>query len=328
VNDRAIGLLEQYDIELQHTRKGRGAIICDTAQGCLIFKEYTGNVEKLTLQNLILKGILDRSGLSVERILPTKEDLLYVKDTDGITYILKTYVVGRECNINDYSECINAVKMLAKLHKMMEFTGEPFQSVPLCSQQKEYEKHNRELKHVRKFLRQRSQKTAFEIRMQDSYDYFYEQAQQIAEEWDRIPVTDGIEPAGCTFCHGDYQYHNILKIDNEWFIINFEKCLRDNPVRDLNLLLRKLLEKNNWSVSLGEELLKAYERERSLSEMSRLNLYYRLAYPEKFWKIVNFYFNSPKAWIPGRNMEKLEKLISQEEAKQTFLRTVFPERKG
>ena len=50
MNDRAVALLEQYEIEVLRTRKGRGAILCDTQQGCLIFKEYTGREEQLRLQ--------------------------------------------------------------------------------------------------------------------------------------------------------------------------------------------------------------------------------------------------------------------------------------
>ena len=52
MNDRAVALLEQYEIEVLRTRKGRGAILCDTQQGCLIFKEYTGREEQLRLQEL------------------------------------------------------------------------------------------------------------------------------------------------------------------------------------------------------------------------------------------------------------------------------------
>ena len=43
MNDRAVELLEQYDIEVLRTRKGRGAILCDTEQGSYIFKEYMGS---------------------------------------------------------------------------------------------------------------------------------------------------------------------------------------------------------------------------------------------------------------------------------------------
>ena len=75
--------------------------------------------------------------------------------------------------------------------------------------------------------------------------------------------------------------------------------------------------------SLGAQLLETYEGERPLSRDSRADLYYRLAYPEKFWKIVNFYYNSGKAWIPGKNQEKLERVIQQEKDKQHFLNEVF-----
>ena len=66
-------------------------------------------------------------------------------------------------------------------------------------------------------------------------------------------------------------------------------------------------------------MLTAYGEERPLSEGDYDQLYYRLRYPEKFWKIVNFYYNSGKAWIPDRNMEKLEKLLAQEPEKNKFL---------
>ena len=105
--------------------------------------------------------------------------------------------------------------------------------------------------------------------------------------------------------------------------MNFEKCVVDNPIRDLYLFMRKLMEKTNWSVELGKEIMQAYEEQRELSLQDRIDLYYRLAYPEKFWKIANFYFNAGKAWIPGKNGEKLDKIIEQEKYKQLFLDRVF-----
>lgn len=325
MNDRAVSLLEQYEIEVLHTRKGRGAIICETNQGCLIFKEYTGNEDRISLQNNLLTHIAERGQVSAEAIIPTKEGTLFVKDNDGIKYVLKTYREGRELNIHDRAECGEAFRLLARLHGSMELWSEQAENIPVFSQQKEYEKHNKELKKVRKYLQQRSQKTRFEISLLNSFDYFLEQAFRVTEDWmqyqeiqDKVPA-----PGSALFCHGDYQYHNILRHDRDWFLINFEKCMRDDPVRDIYLLLRKLLEKSSWSVSLGKELLKAYESERPISAISRIDLYYRLAYPEKFWKIVNFYYNSGKAWIPESNGEKLEKLMIQEKEKQQFLEEVF-----
>lgn len=329
MNDRAVELLEQYEIEVLRTRKGRGAIICDTNRGCLILKEYTGTGERIVLQDRLLKEIAAGGRIHVEEIIPNREGGLLVTDYDGISYVLKTWVDGRELNLYDKAECLESVRLLARLHDCMELPadtpGIPAAYIP----QKEYEKHNRELKRVRRYLQQRGQKTWFEISLLNNYDYFLNQAMEVSGEWEMYDnlrknsknPEDTLQKI--SFCHGDYQYHNIVKGSEGWFLINFEKCLPDNPIRDLCLLLRKLLEKSNWSIALGRSLIEAYEEVRPISAVSRVDLYYRLAYPEKFWKIVNFYYNSGKAWIPGRNQEKLEKLISQEKEKQHFLDEVF-----
>lgn len=328
MNDRAVELLEQYDIEVQRTRKGRGAIICDTNQGCMILKEYPGNQDRIELQDRLLKQIAGTGLVEAESIVPAKDGMLLVKGADGLNYILKTWRDGRECSIYEKSECVEAVRLLAQLHGSMRLPLDTPGIPAAFSPAKEYDKHNKELKKVYKYLKQKGQKTWFEINLLNTFDFFLKQALSVTEEWkayceSAAESDEAVVEGEIAFCHGDYQYHNILRGDKGWFVVNFEKCLRDNPIRDLYLLLRKLLEKGNWSIALGTDLLGAYEKERPLPAMSRIDLYYRLAYPEKFWKIVNFYYNSGKAWIPGRNQEKLEKLIAQEKEKQAFLDEVF-----
>ena len=330
MNDRAVELLEQYEIEVLRTRKGRGAIVCDTNQGCLIFREYSGSQERIELQNRLLKQITDAGTVKVEVIIPSKEGTLFVRDNEGTKYVLKTWREGRECSIQDKEECMEAVRLLARLHSCMELPAASLNLPVAFSPEKEYDKHNRELKRVRKYLQQKGQKTWFEISLRGAFDPFLEQALSVTEEWgqyQRESAQHGKsgDTANLAFCHGDYQYHNMIQDGRGWFLVNFEKCMCDNPVRDLCLLMRKLLEKNNWSISLGEELLETYEKERPLSAGSRIDLYYRLAYPEKFWKIANFYYNSGKAWIPRKNQEKLEKVVAQEKEKQHFLDEVFRE---
>ena len=241
MNDRAVALLEQYDVEVVHTRKGRGAILCDTDRGCLILKEYTGNEERIRMQDALLRHIDQMGKVAVETILPSKEGGLYVKDGDGTLYILKTYREGRECNIYDREEYLDAVCLLAKLHECTMLPANTAERFLTASPEREYEKRNRELKKVRKFLQKRSQKTGFEISLLNTYNMFLEQALNVTEEWSRYRESLDMNPedqGSCFYCHGDYQYHNLLRSDEGWFLINFEKCLPDNPVRDLYLLMR------------------------------------------------------------------------------------------
>lgn len=323
MNEKAVELLGQYEIEVRHTKKGRGAILCDTDQGCMIFKEYSGSQERIRLQDQLLQRIAEAGLVNAERIVPGRENRLLVRDAEGAGYVLKTWSEGRECCIHDREECREAVRLLARLHKSMRLDA----SVPglpeALSPESEYDRHNRELRRVRKYLQQKGQKSWFEINLRNHFDSFLEQALSVTEEWKRYCGLPQADQGAASFCHGDYQYHNILRDGDGWFVAGFEKCVRDDPVRDLCLLLRKLLEKGNWSVSMGSELLEEYQRECPLAARSWIDLYYRLAYPEKFWKIVNFYYNSGKAWIPGKNQEKLDRVIQQEKDKQHFLDEVF-----
>ncbi len=325
MNERALSLLEQYDIEVLRTRKGRGTFICETKQGSLVFQEYKGNPEKLKIQQMILERIRRLGLVQAEELIANREKELFVKDSDEICYILKNYVDGSECDIHDNRECMEAMQLLARLHHCMEDVTVDGSLLPVYSPLKEYEKHNKELTRVWSYLKKKGQKQVFEKSLLSNMEYFVSQAQQITREWSLIENAggDGKDARSSGFCHGDYQYHNIIRNQQGWHIMNFEKLQADDPIRDIYLFVRKVMEKCNWDMDKGRELLRTYEAIRSLSPYSKKDLYYRFAYPEKFWKIVNFYYNAPKSWIPEKNLEKLGLVIQQEEAKKRFLEEVL-----
>lgn len=318
VNDRHVGLLENYELEVLGTRKGRGALLFETNIGTVILKEYIGYKEKSCFQEAVLSMIRDKGFACVETIVKNKEGELLTTDGDGISYILKTYKDGRECNVRDEKECILAMETLAGLHKASVIDRELpgfSKTVPVS---REFEKHNKELRRVKKFLKEKGQKNDFEIYLMQCYDYFFEMALRVTAKL--LEYEQGTQNMlSGIICHGDYQHHNLMMTQEGLFLINFEKCIQDSPVRDIYLFMRKLLEKNDWDKKAGFALLAAYERENELKTGDYAQLYYRMAYPEKFWKIVNFYYNSGKAWIPGKNLDKLMKVNAQEDYKKEFL---------
>ncbi|MBQ7841570.1 MAG: phosphotransferase [Lachnospiraceae bacterium] len=325
MNDRSVSVLENYDFEVIRTQKSRNAILCETNKGWFILKEYRGPMFRLEQLDRLLTATAENGFGKTEQLIRTKDGALFCKDQDQSSCIIKTWPGGRECSLKDGQECRMAMTMLARLHHAMcvpELVTES--GVHAVSLLEEYEKRNRELKRVRKFLRDKGQKTAFEIYLQQNYDVFFEEAMRVTEEvnaYGSVLGANSCETEG-TFCHGDFQHHNLLWTGS-MSVINFEKFSLESQMRDLYLFLRKLLEKANWSVPQARGLLDVYGKEKKLTAEDTLQLYYRFAYPEKFWKIVNFYYNSGKAWIPGRNMEKLEKLLGQRSAKKAFLEQTF-----
>ena len=124
---------------------------------------------------------------------------------------------------------------------------------------------------------------------------------------------------GC-LCHGDYNQHQVLFGRDGIATTNFMKCRYDVQVSDLYQFLRKILEKQNWSPQLGRAILNAYEQVRPLSSAEWENLRLRLLYPEKFWKLANHYYGRNKAWLPEKNVEKLEILVHQQDRRNLFLK--------
>lgn len=325
MNDRAVSVLEQYDFEVIRTQKSRNAFLCETNKGWVILKEYRGPVFRLELLDKLLISTAQNGGGRIEQLVRNKEGGLFCTDQEQTRCIVKTWPGGRECSLKDGQECRSAMTALAGLHKAMclpEFAAENrFHAISLLE---DYEKRNRELKKVRKFLREKGQKTPFEIYLQQNFDVFLEEALRVTEEvreYGEVLGSREYDENG-TFCHGDFQHHNLL-CTGGIHVINFEKYALDCQMRDLYLFLRKLLEKTNWSVPIARGLLDVYGREKKLTAVDMLQLYYRFAYPEKFWKIVNFYYNSGKAWIPGRNMEKLRKLLELRGVQKAFLEQTF-----
>ena len=97
----------------------------------------------------------------------------------------------------------------------------------------------------------------------------------------------------------------------------------DVMVCDLANFIRKILEKYNWNTGLGLEMITAYDNVRKLLPEELTQLYLRLSYPKKYWKIANHYLSSRKAWISGRDIEKLKKVMEQEPQRRQFLKMLF-----
>lgn len=325
---KAVNMFERYDLEVLRTWKVRGAILCEADKGLFILKEFGGSTEKLTLQDAFLTFLKKQGFLQAEELYRNRDGELLTKDAEECGYIVKTYAEGRELNTGGGREALadgcSAMRTLAKLHRAgydfkEQCDAAPGKEPPML---REFEKHNRELKKVRRFLKEKGQKSDFEHFLQRHYDLFLEQALSVSAQLQE----EEMETGSLLLCHGDFQHHNVLFCEGNVRLMNFEKCVWDDGSKDIYHFSRKMLEKSGWQPEIGEALLSAYERELKLTPASGRRLYYRFRYPEKFWKIVNYYYNRGKAFIPDKNREKLEVLLEQEERRDSFIKNVIGER--
>ena len=84
-----------------------------------------------------------------------------------------------------------------------------------------------------------------------------------------------------------------------------------------------LLEKYSWDVRIGMEMLRAYHQKKPITTSEWENLRIRFSYPEKYWKLANYYYVHKKTLVSRKNTEKLQNLVRQKENWEYFIRKCF-----
>ena len=323
MNDRALRVLEQYEVETVSMRRGRGAYILETKQGLRIFCDYESSERRARFQNCVMEKMRGGGYRNVDRILPNKEGNLVSFDWDGQKYVVKEWYPGRECDPSSETEILAAVRNLAKIHRVMRAKGECefIESFTAPAPLDEVRTRNTGLKKVRSFLRRRTDKCAFERLLQSSFPMYFEQAVEVQkrlEENGCERLTQSAKENG-TVCHGDYDQHHVLLAGQEMATTGFEHCRYGLQISDLYRFVRKVLEKHEWDPRLGMRMLDQYAGIRPLSGEERRLFYLKMLYPEKFRKLANYYLESNKAWISRRFLDKLERQNQQQEARNRFV---------
>lgn len=345
-------VLEQYDIEVISTRKIRGAFFCETNEGTMVLKEAAVSEKRALLLYTLLCHLESEGYPNVDIPVLNKEKELVSTLRGQSRYMLKKWYIGRECDVRRETEVLDACRNLARLHKIMRWPdaishlSETAQhSVGIESGmsdtalrppegrhlRQEFLCHNRELKKVRNYIRNKVNKGEFEYLFLKYFENMYQLASKVTKRLEdsgyeklyQQSLSQGL------LVHGDYNYHNVLilpgasEAGGAVATTNLEHFRLDVQVLDLYYFLRKVMEKHKWKESLGRDMLEAYSEVRPLTSEELEMIALKIAYPEKFWKTANTYYHSNKAWIPEKNVEKLQTAVLQTEEKAEFLGKIF-----
>lgn len=355
VNDRAVSLFDQYDVEVKATRKIRGAIIAQTDRGEIALLEYLGSKSHLRFEYAFLEALRKKCDDALDVILVGKDGQLSYTDYEGKRYIAKRHVEGKDVSVFEKEDRILAAECLADYHKKMrgltlsnlepitrmvslateeeqETLSEqvvvsfedvdPYEGKPFADDlQGEFLRRTKELIRVRNYIRRLSKKGEFEGRFLQVFDNYLKQANLAMSvlENDCVKRLGMLQQKEKMYVHGDCTQHNILLKKREGRLVCFEHVGAHLQVKDLYLLLRKVLEKNDWDFEIGQSMLSSYQKRLPLSEDELLYLTARFIYPEKFWKVANGYQNTRKSFPVRRQLEKLLSLEEKEPSRQRFL---------
>lgn len=328
MDERFEEVLGKYDFKVRSIVRVRGAFVLDTDMGIRIIRPWDVTKKKIEFEDRVTKLLVNRGYKNVDYIIENNEGMLTTQNSSGDSYVVKNWFWGDECRVKEKEDLILAAGNLGKLHKLLQGGVEPENTDRRRREEgltSVFARHNREMKRVSSYIRGKKQKNGFELCILKSFDEFYGRA---VKGLDLLRETGFDSLAQKAFeerymYHGSYTYHNVLLIKDGTATVNFEKAGYGPPLLDLYYFLRKVMEKNSWNAALGDSIINQYTKENPMAPKMLEMLGILLYYPEKYWKIVNHYYNSKKSWVAEKDMGKLEMVCEQEWQKSLFLQELF-----
>ena len=338
LEDKTEELLSQYELSILTTRKTRGGLLLETPKGPYLLCRTEYGEGRLFRENTIKKALEAKGYPHLDVFLENREGRLLTSNMYGESFLVKRWFHGEECSLRSRMDIRRAAGHLGYLHGLLDGLWKEVEQVKKDDEENDgtgitkwreqeglpesFVRKNRELTHIFRYITNKKKRNAFELRYLTVYEAFYEdccEALSLVQKSACRELSKKAADAGRMF-HGSYNQHKVLFSQDTVFTMDFSKSEVGLPVMDVYHFLRKTMEKNNWNPALARELLLAYQKQRMLCDEELELLKILLLYPEKFWKVANYYNNTRKTWLSERTLKKLEDAIVQLPKRKRFLR--------
>ena len=315
-------IYRQYELDIKDTYKVKGCTVLNTSVGALVIKPYEGNEMKAQLENAVKEHLLNCGYEYVDLIARNKEGELISYNQYGNPYVIRQLYDGQECDLHNEKQVMCGVRELVRLHKALRSLQLPeeLEKKLRCRKIKEdMENRLRGIKRVRRYIIEKKQKNLFEIEFLKLFREYISQGEQALSLLSDMDLED----EKLDLCHGSFDQHSIWFLGNgEVTINNFDKVIKCNQAMDMYHFLRKTMEKNEWNIELGLDMIEEYMAGIDGKRECLGVIQVFLLFPEKFWKVANQYYNKRKVWVSEKNQQKINSLTEQSEKRLKFIEAV------
>ena len=346
MNEKSLEVLNQYDVKIMGCVRGRGGILVSTDKGEKLLMECSKQDKYYLREDCITRAVKENGFENVDTYVRNSDnEIISVLPDEGRKYVLKDMYPGSECNVKNLRDIKASVSTMAKLHIALNAASRSLcfndSGVRLSrgSIKDTVVRHTRELKMAENYLKNKKRRTEYELTIYRQLGKFYSEARTAVDMLQNSEVEARLEKAldSNELIHGNFNYHNVIICDKPergsypagsnssgvmTAVTNMEKCRIDCQIWDLYQFMRKILEKYNWDIDLAFKMLDEYDKVKPVEDGELKVLSVLFSFPEKFWKITNYYYNMNKAWVPPKSIEKLESCIAQNGRRLDFLATI------
>ena len=315
-------ITEKFGLEVRNLVPYKDMFMLMTPQGRKVIKKVPFSAERLKFIHGAKEHLVGNGFTGVDRYLCTWQDEPYFI-LDNSCYTLSDYVEGRESNFDSDTDIQQAAVTLGLLHRASRGYIPP----ETCKIQNDLGNlpgyFSKRLEDIKKMKKQAKKgKSRFDQLFLENFDYFSEIGESAAaglaqSSYGRLVENtrkDGL------FCHHDYTHHNIMIHESMVTVINFDYCCFELKVYDIANLIRRKMRKCDWDISKTELILNSYSSVERLSEDELGVMKIILQFPQKFWRVVNRYYNSRRSWSEKSFVARLQEVIDEVEYHKEFMK--------
>jgi CotS family spore coat protein len=314
-------IIESFGLEVRNLLPYKDSFMVVTPKGRKVLRKASFSPERIRFVNSAKEHLFDNGFTNIDRYIPTLDNEPFFTFDNGL-YTLTDYIEGRESSFDNDADVQKASLLLAQLHKASRgYTAKEGIKIQddLGKLPVYFLKRLEDIKKLKKQAKRG--KSKFDHLFLEYADYFCNTGENAINE---LQSSNYARLAARTmkeglFCHHDYTHHNIIVSENRMSVINFDYCCMELKVYDIANLIRRKMRKCNWDIRKAEMIINAYCAGEPLDSDDMVVMKLILLFPQKFWRVVNRYYNSRRSWSERSFVTKLQEVISEAEPHRSFI---------
>ena len=312
---------DNFNIDVSNISPFRDNYIIYSNSKKILLKKVLMSPERICFIHNAKKHLMKNNFQCLDEYLLSKNDEPYIKINNTL-YTLTPIIDGIEINFEKSDDVINSSYLLANFHKFSRGFFLPentFVKDELGKLPSVYKKRLNEIKKVKKIAS--STKTKFDYLLLEYIDYFFNLGTKVIDKLEKSNYMDLVHKTKKegSFCHHEFTHNNIINNNGIYFLINFEFCCYELKIYDLCNLIKRKLRKCNWDIKEAKKILDFYQEKIPLSNDEFYIMKLMIMFPQKFWRVINSYYNSKKNLSEKIYITKLNNVINEITPIEDFL---------
>ncbi|MCX7695822.1 MAG: CotS family spore coat protein [Caloramator sp.] len=313
----------KYGIEIIDIQKKRSVYkILSNKSSIYCLKEVNHNFSRFKWLPSFLLYLKEKEFLNCPLLVKDNQGQYYFKTDNHKYYYLTNWIDGNECEIDNLEDALNSIILLSQFHKK----SEGFNSKQILFEYsriiKEYIKKKDDVIRYKNLIINKKIMSYFDMLYIEAFNNQISLAEKSLiyllnsnyRNLNKIAIKKKL------ICHNSFYYQNIIKSDNDLYLIDFDKIIYETVEYDLGKFIQRLMFRKsyNWQFDKAKLLIDKYIScyDNSIDYRLLLSI---IIFPHKYWKLGNKKYDKKKNLNENYYIRRLKKIISNNQCILKFI---------